>query len=363
MATMLPARARQVRTSPTGNIAATDVQAALAELDNGKRLWSPTDVLSYPAFGVRKCFPRDLRHTDAGNLDPYLFYQGHGKAGCVRRIWFLFLLDNTFVLHLQNYRIRIYADCGDVADFANPGTPTADIPLDLLFGGRYRLLDLAANGPIDQENMGPISCHFDGDPVLNNGVSVVWELPIPYSDGCLVQLWYDDLGGGGFAAQLPTYSMAEYDDGDLPASPYEAWRLRSAETSGALAYEATRTLMDVESGSGLVCGFFAACDGATGPEYAENNVIFRLNGDEGNTWESSSLEDIFNNPYYWSRGFRIGPRFGTFYAEMTSEYQFQSYRWLEIPFESGCVGLWTNNYPTYTTAVEAEFLVLYYSDN
>jgi hypothetical protein len=353
MTVIRKAKASSVTTTATGDVAATNVQSAIAELASEKRPWRPEHVLAdypSPVGAVRKCYHRD---GDAG-ADPYLFYQGAGEQGVVRRIWCLFALSNMLELSLSDYRLRIYTDLGNIADFTNPGTPTADIPLDLLLGGSFGSRD-AGSGDIDQRGAGYIDSYLDAQ-----SGELVLRLPIPYSNGCLVQLWYD--AGSGSAPENTTYTIAEYDDGALPSFPYSTWRLKCAESTGALAYQATRTFLNVASGAGIVIGVFGGFDSANSDfSFAENNVVFAIDGVAA-AWESSSLEDFFQAPYFWQRGTDIRPEYGTYYVDGSSAYQVETYRWVNIPFSDGIVGTWANNHTAYQEAMTAaNFLTLYYA--
>lgn len=351
---------------PAGNIAAVTAQAAVNEVDNEKRAWKPEDVLDYPQCGVRKVFHRDALNDPVGT---YVFYQGAGEAGVVRNMWLITLMNNDAWSDLKTYdmRLRIYPDCGTVTDFAAHGlTPAVDIPLDVAMGAVYHEQDLTA-AEVNQDAAGIIRARatYDGDAFSSFIRIIVGDsgngksLAIPYSNGCLIQFW-STIAGGAVAPYQLNYSYVEYDDGPLPTFPYSSWRLRSTLYSGTVADDATATFLPTVTGSGLVVGSFLSADAATDMTFNEDNVIYAVDGVAG-AWECSSLEDYFDQPFYFLWGASIRGDVGCYYVDRAADMEVEAYRWLGIPFATSITGTWTNSGQITAQNVTLDWLTLYYN--
>jgi len=129
-----------------------------------------SDLFEYPIVGMSRSSFRDGAHrpgvidnvTTGWNQGKHLLYLGAGNSGVIRQIWFALGLTFTFMVasdttpviwggsgstgrdDLNNWRLRVYTDAGNISDVTSPPASalTVDIPLSAVLGAERRLLSV-----------------------------------------------------------------------------------------------------------------------------------------------------------------------------------------------------------------------------
>ena len=270
------------------------------------------ELFHFPSVGTTKT----LQHAyEDGNI----LYLGAGNSGVIRTIWFT---THTFPEGGDNSaRLRIYSGTGNLTP---PYAPNAN----------YLLVDL----PL----FSLMGCWFTGEPttprwietsIFDSGVdagrhkSFQLRLPMPFSNGCLIQVGY---GNGVNFVPLSTavWSWVSYETGTLPSGLGD-YRLRSAGFHGNLTSNQPTVFLNRASGDGVLAAILASQQ-VTDPGEYEYNWSFKFDGASSPQWETSGTEDLFGcNPFYFDLGTIQRLRGGTI-AKLSiaspAQYVHESYR-------------------------------------
>ncbi len=328
---------------------------------------NPQEILRYPHVGT------PLTQQRTSNWSTPVFYVGAGTSGVVREIW---LTVTPYGAERTNawsdiplYELRVYSDCGDVATLSEPPATslTCRMPLAQLFGAQYDATGMGTNTYRRSEWL-ETGWHSG----LLNSFTMRLKLPMPFSDGMLVQLWRTVDGTAALPDDLDhfAYIYTWYEQGSLPSWPYSNWRLRGGipgtsyfgTAIGTAA--APGTFINIADGPGMLVGIYESIKdlhGTPSGAYLEENWTFNLDGQTGTSWQTSGHEDLFGmGAFYFAIGQHTEPDWGIQYADSTN-YIFESYRWFDphpIMWTDGCVGCVPNSA---TNPYEAYILPIYYA--
>jgi len=209
-------------TAPTGGV---DLRRAVAGILSKA---SPDEILK-PRIG-----PEQTQQFAGfeGAEQRYIFYLGAGNEGVVTEAWAVLDVSEWSAIKSKNYELRVYSDCGDVADLTDPDESklTARFPLRFWVGGTYDP-DEPAGDRIHAVD--GLECGYL-DPAVSKQVYIRLKLPVPFSDGCLIQLW---TASGLDTTVIPNqaelasphclYCWARYQLGSLSGLTNPQWRLRA----------------------------------------------------------------------------------------------------------------------------------------
>jgi hypothetical protein len=254
----------------------------------------PQRILAYPHFGTLKS-----QFVDLGQDLTYMFYLGAGESGVIRNLWFL--ANGSSWANLNTMMVRIYTGLGTVADKANPTAGKAagsytltSIPLGTLLGAHY--------GAAPAAGVAVNTAFLDYQFGAGNDAAIQLRLPIPFSNGCLIQLWTT-------VPQTISYAWASYDSGALPAWEFADWRLRTGLHDADIPLGGGGTFLNEIGKPGMMIGFFAALRHTADADpftltFLENNLSLWPDGADTSgspTWQTSGLEDVFGTmPYYFA---------------------------------------------------------------
>jgi hypothetical protein len=303
------------------------------------------DVLRFPCVGSSKSYVNDV-YGRTGTL----LNLGAGERGVVRTIWFCVLDEsagwNTFGPLDVNSRLRIYVDCGTVADPNNPPSDklAVDLPLCAL-AGRFFVnrwtLPAVLETAIHEVGWSPTIAGW-----FNQEYSFQLRLPVPYSNGILIQ--HGKLVDGNWiVAPAYQWSWVGYESGPLPSDERGRYRLRSSFYHGTLTGEQTATFLNRASKAGFLVALFASQNAANGAAW-EGNFAFKLDGDPNVTWQSSGACDLFGTQNsWWGPGVAQGQYSGTIVKAFDTNYAgvHESYRIFTtdpVNWKNGVVGQWPN---------------------
>lgn len=364
--------ATSVTSTATGDVAATNVQSAIAELASEKQRTHPRDLLYPTLFGS---VAAQNKHSASDPLPdptiPAALYLGAGNSGVASRLWF-YIQTEYANLKACNDRIRIYTDLGDLPE-TDPGggaawigdpkvAPDVDVPLALLVGAEYPAVNAETEPYLEIP-----AAHWETEFMehynqIGYGTSVQWHWPIWFSNGVLVQIWGDD-DGLGFTPRRPGYFISHYELGTL-TGPYADWRLRSTDHEDTLhgATADSMEFIDVAD-EGYLVAVYSACNSPQGMAFVESGFEFAVDNGTTVNWESDSYEDFFDNAYMFSNGRHVG-RFSGTLAVGFSTGQSVAYRYFvrdALTFHNRLVGSYTNDSPTTNEDILLHVMTLYYS--
>jgi len=270
-------------------------------------------LLDYPIVGPTRSIWRDGSVgavTTGANMEKHLLYLGAGNSGVVRHIWLTFGLVFTYAFaspayvvqwesgspspgpeDLDSYRLRIYTDCGNVADLENP--PASSLAVDIPFSAILGAYFSPAPTSSFEYNTDYLDVWLTHDAVPDGGFGVSVKYPIPFSNGILIQQGYLDVGGDWVPlgeSDHTIYYYVTYEQGSLP-SHLSDFRLKSESWSGSNSEANPAIFMNEPSGRGMAAFLWMSADGTSG--WLENNWTFRTDGSGDDVWQTAGGEDLF----------------------------------------------------------------------
>jgi hypothetical protein len=313
-------------------------------------------ILDFPVLGPSQTQWADL---SAGNIaDQYLLRLGAGVSGVVRNVEFYWLISmgrlgrilwsgGSGYTDLKNWRIRVYVDCGDVADLSNPpaGALAVDLPWATLLGGEYGA-EPAGERCIETD-LFSILYFSDGAPDGVRAVCMSLRVPIPFENGVLIQIGW--MNGNTWVPLAGTsdrefvYHECGYELGVLPAT-YADVRIKSRRTVATNAAPGDLTILDETSNAGWMIALWLAMSQANLQEGCfESDPSFTTDRTLGTVWQVGGVESLggIQQAYYFSLGPVLDRLSGTLQtqenhgAEIYSLFMRRPLRWTD-----GCSGVY-----------------------
>jgi len=303
-----------------------------------------SDILDYPIVGPSRSTWRDGAYTGPRNLATQgytpgfsLLRLGAGVSGVIRDIWAPIVMakESFYDRHsqnhilwwdeiddpniapdrdLRNWRLRVWTDCGDVADESCPPPDrlAIDLPYAAIVGGYFQ--------PKPVSTFTICTDYLDcGYLVTGGGSGVVLSLrfPIPFSNGVIVQVGY--LAGTRWvpygAPEDVVYYRVSYQLGSLPPTPYSGFRLKTGRFVGCTAPGRDAVFIDEESGRGAIVFLWLSvyCPTLT---CLEANMTFRTDG-PNQDWQASATDDLIGvrGCVYFEQGRFLDRQAGCIYTD------------------------------------------------
>jgi hypothetical protein len=250
----------------TGTITVADVN-----ITGSSTVYDPTTIvyptlktlLDYPNIGPTQSQYRDKMSNDPFILsDCNILYLGAGKSGVTREIFLTpviqtvdaggFTFSRVPVSQLSNLFFRVWVDAGNIADFANPPAEklAVSIPISDIAGSLATQTNTLTRIEFDA---------FESQVVNANGTninfSVSWQIPMPFTNGILVQIGV--MTNGTWFPRVANYNTATYELGALPSGRLGRMRVKSSTYNGRMLVDGqTPVLISEPSGYGaLAIGF------------------------------------------------------------------------------------------------------------
>lgn len=317
-------------------------------------------VGNYPVIGPTKAH----LHAGIDFEEPYL-YLGAGESGIVRDIWALILSpadDEGAWSDLDNWYMRVWVDTGDIADPTAPGTTgyAVSIPLAQICGTYER------SAMVDKQII-ETPWWTVGYAYNNGAININWRMPMPFSNGILVQ--FGVMSGGNWTVKNPDYMTIHYETGKLPNTVYADYRLKSSgyhNTVAQISETWTRsTLMTESSGAGVLMSLMCAGHGADW-SFLEGKGFLMKEPALPEVRLCPGGEDIFVCTPYYGGEYGIPTlqnHWGVFIADANgeSDNEFEFFRHYKEPiihWQNGCTLTCTWSCPSGASQLDAT--VLYY---
>jgi hypothetical protein len=288
----------------TGTITVADVN-----ITGSSTVYDPTTIV-YPTLKTLLDYPnigptRSQYHESDGMDEPTLsdcniLYLGATTSGVVREIFFTptfgfyegnpydFQFDGTM---FSNVYFRIWVDAGNIADLSvAPSTNLAiDIPFAALAGSyaKQTNTDVRIEFPM-----------FESQFFGTSDMSMSWRIPVPFTNGILVQI--GTLTNGLWSPRMALYNTATYEIGSLPSGRIGRMRVKSKNYHGKLVENGnTPNLITEENGYGVVVmGLYSTTIMVTNtPMAIEDN--WKFTDGSGAVTMYSGTEDIFGAVGVW----------------------------------------------------------------
>jgi hypothetical protein len=337
---------------PHGNKVALENISAQAQVVAAPYSYSPAAIYEWPHVGTQKT----QYYDGAGSARARdLLYLGAGNSGVARTVWFTGIGALSNWTDMSKYDIRIYTGAGNIANTAAPDTAhmTCKIPLGILTGGVYDALRAA----------GTVETPVVDYQVMAAGAAVSLNIPIPFSNGILIQLWNNTTN----AVVSCAYHWTSYEVG-ASSFPYAGWVLRAqTKVATVAAPDTATTFLTVPSGTaGMLVGLFSSMSSDEEIAYVEGNWRFYPDG-VTEPWETSGGEDIFGvNAYVFTAGEVTHENWGcTHTLQDEAPFVAESYRIFRrdpLIWSSGMIGTFQRPADVNPGAYTMKVLTLYYAD-
>ncbi len=324
-------------------------------------------VFDWPRIGTSKT--NFIEGTAPHQMSPEypILYLGAGNSGVVRSIFFTAPMAN-FDTHV--YRMRVWTGAGNLQDFTDPPSQCLrmDVPLKSLWFTWFhnRQTDVY---PTEWLWVAPLA-----ESGLLAPIPGVFQflLPIPFTNGILIQV--GEINDEDDWVPLETasaFTWTGYELGSLPNWTYQNYRLKAAFVEAITNDQnPTVTFLNEPSGGGVLAGMLLSQQGQQAdqaPEWLENNLKFKFDGESSPEWQVSGTEDFFGSNGYWFRwGLVQLPRWGlcrqTLYAPNIKP-AYEMYRWFDrdpVFWTNGAIGQFS--VPAYHHDVIHKFLTFYYQE-